>query len=48
MVKLIGTLLLYFDVEVQNEKKPEEIPKSKSYFFARMSDPVMVTVRERL
>ncbi|KAB5575347.1 cytochrome P450 [Coniochaeta sp. 2T2.1] len=47
LVKLIGTLLLYFDVEVQYDKKPEDIPKSKSYFFARMREPVMVTLRER-
>jgi hypothetical protein len=46
LIKLVGTLLLYFDLEVHTEK-PLEIPVSKSYFFARMRDPLTVTVRER-
>jgi hypothetical protein len=48
LVKLVGTLLLYFDLEIQHdEQQPVEIPASTSYFFARMTDPVVVTVKER-
>ncbi|KIW34719.1 uncharacterized protein PV07_01477 [Cladophialophora immunda] len=56
LVKLVGTLLLYFDVELvtdgggfggSGEKKLPEIPVSKSYFFARIRDPLMVRIRER-
>ncbi|EXJ68442.1 uncharacterized protein A1O5_08234 [Cladophialophora psammophila CBS 110553] len=58
LVKLVGTLLLYFDVELVNttsssfggnEKKVPlpEIPISRSYFFARIRDPLMVRIRDR-
>ncbi|KAH0828216.1 Benzoate 4-monooxygenase [Fonsecaea pedrosoi] len=56
LVKLVGTLLLYFDVELittdtgfggNTAKKLPEIPVSKSYFFARIRDPLMVRIRER-
>ena len=60
LVKLVGTLLLYFDVRKEDlaisrwesdkllEKQPHaEIPISKSYFFARMAEPLVVTVTER-
>ncbi|EXJ59754.1 hypothetical protein A1O7_03901 [Cladophialophora yegresii CBS 114405] len=49
LVKLVGTLLLYFDVKLvtsSGEKLPE-IPVSKSYFFARMEDPLMVRICDR-
>lgn len=46
LIKLVGTFLLNFDVQIQGEKHPE-IPSSKSYFFARMRDPIMATVKER-
>lgn len=46
LIKLVGTLLLFFDVQVHKEK-PLEIPVSKSYFFARMKEPLMVSVKER-
>ncbi|KAL1856822.1 hypothetical protein VTK73DRAFT_8222 [Phialemonium thermophilum] len=53
LVKLVGTLLLYFDVQLANTRTVEdktrpEVPVSKSYFFARMSGPLMATVRERV
>ncbi|OAP56096.1 hypothetical protein AYL99_09275 [Fonsecaea erecta] len=56
LIKLVGTLLLYFDVELVTDnvgfgglgdKKLPEIPASKSYFFARIRDPLMVRIRER-
>lgn len=56
LVKLVGTLLLYFDVQAQRSPgsgkgleagEHVEIPTSESYFFARMSDPLFVTVKER-
>lgn len=46
LVKLVGTVLLYFDLEV-GDGKPSEIPASKSFFFARMKEPVVVSVKER-
>jgi hypothetical protein len=54
-VKLVGTLLLYFDVELLastsgiggSDKKLPEIPVSRSFFFARMRDPLMVRICER-
>ena len=53
LIKLVGTLLLYFDVEARGSDNGldgvdhVEIPSSQSYFFARMSDPLFVTVKER-
>jgi len=47
LVKLVGTLLLYFHVEKLADGNISEIPASKSYFFARMSEPLMVIVQSR-
>ncbi|OAA63408.1 Cytochrome P450 [Niveomyces insectorum RCEF 264] len=53
LIKLVGTLLLYFDISVQpNTNQDEksihrEVPVSKSYFFARMDAPLDVTITER-
>ena len=49
----MGTLLLYFDVELvegrggDGDEKRSEIPRSKSFFFARMETPLLVRVKER-
>jgi hypothetical protein len=46
----VGTLLLYFDLELVDDgaEKRSEIPRSKSFFFARMETPLLVRVKERL
>ena len=51
----MGTLLLYFDVELVEvlgggdgeDEKRSEIPRSKSFFFARIETPLLVRVKER-
>ncbi|KAJ9499212.1 hypothetical protein H2202_005369 [Exophiala xenobiotica] len=49
LIKLVGTLLLYFDLELvdDGDEKRSEIPRSKSFFFARMETPLLVRVKER-
>ncbi|KAH8812118.1 cytochrome P450 [Xylogone sp. PMI_703] len=47
LVKLVGTLLLLFDIELVKTGPTTEIPESGSYFFARMKDPVMVRLKAR-
>ncbi|KAF2099235.1 cytochrome P450 [Rhizodiscina lignyota] len=48
LVKLVGTLLLYFDVEltIDPESRPE-VPVSRSFFFARMKQPLSIRVVSR-
>ncbi len=49
ITKLVGTLLLNFDIEDVhgNNTKKSEIAKSNSYFNARLRDPLKVYIRAR-
>ncbi|RFU28115.1 hypothetical protein B7463_g8227, partial [Scytalidium lignicola] len=47
LVKLIGTIFLFFDIDMIKNSETTEIPESASYFFARMSAPVMIRLKAR-
>lgn len=47
LVKLVGTMLLMFDVELIKGPETSEILDSSSYFFARMNEPVKTRLTAR-